>query len=48
VNQVKNRTLKFCGIDRVGVTAIGPIRKSKTDFREKWIKKVSCLGKKAA
>ncbi len=48
VNQVKKRTLGFCGIDPVKVTAIGPVRKSKMDFRVKWIEKVEQLGKNAA
>ena len=48
VNQVKKRTLGFCGIGPVKVTAIGPIRKSKLEFRQKWIEKVEQLGKNAA
>lgn len=48
VNQVKKRTLEFCGIGPVKVTAIGPIRKSKMEFRTKWIEKVEALGKNAA
>lgn len=46
VNQVKNRTLKFCGIDPVKVTAIAPIRKSKFDFRQKWLKQIEQLGER--
>lgn len=48
VNQVKKRTLTFCGIDPVKVTAIGPIRKSKMEFRAKWIEKIEALGRNAA
>jgi len=48
VNQVKKRILGFCGIKKVKVTAIGPIRKSTKEFREKWIEKVEQLGRKAA
>jgi putative NADPH-quinone reductase len=47
VNQVKNRTLEFCGITPVKVTAIGPIRKSTSEFRCKWIEKVESIGKNA-
>jgi putative NADPH-quinone reductase len=45
VNQVKNRTLEFCGVRPVKVTAIGPIRKSTLEFREKWISKIEQLGR---
>lgn len=48
VNMVKNRVLGFCGITPVKVTGIGPIRKSKLEFRQKWIEKVEQLGKNAA
>jgi len=48
VNMVKKRVLGFCGIDPVKVTGIGPIRKSKLEFRQKWIEKVEQLGKNAA
>jgi NAD(P)H dehydrogenase (quinone) len=40
VNQVKNRTLQFCGIRPVKVTGIAPIRKSSDAFREKWLRKI--------
>lgn len=45
VNQVKKRTLQFCGIKHVKVTGVGPIRKSTQEFREKWIKKIEDLGR---
>jgi putative NADPH-quinone reductase len=48
VNQVKNRTLEFCGINPVKVTAIGPIRRSTNEFRTKWIDKIEALGKNAS
>lgn len=48
VNMVKKRVLGFCGIAPVKVTGIGPIRKSKIEFRQKWIEKVELLGKNAA
>jgi NAD(P)H dehydrogenase (quinone) len=48
VNQVKKRTLQFCGINQVKVTGIGPIRKSTQEFREKWIEKIAKFGKQVA
>jgi NAD(P)H dehydrogenase (quinone) len=48
VNQVKKRTLEFCGISPVKVTGIGPIRQSKQEFREKWLERVKQLGEKAS
>ena len=47
VNQVRSRVLEFCGITPVKVTAIGPIRKSSQEFREKWLEKVKRIGEKA-
>jgi NAD(P)H dehydrogenase (quinone) len=48
VNQVKKRTLQFCGINPVKVTAIAPIRKSTNEFREKNLRMVYELGKASA
>ncbi|MBL7933103.1 MAG: NAD(P)H-dependent oxidoreductase [Bacteroidia bacterium] len=48
VSQIKRRTLQFCGINKVKVTGIGPIRKSKEAFRRNWLKKIGELGLKAA
>lgn len=48
VNQVKKRTLQFCGINPVKVTAIAPIRKSTNEFREKNLRMVHELGKASA
>ena len=45
VNQVKKRTLQFCGINSVKVTAIEPIRKSTQKFREDWLVKIEELAK---
>ncbi len=45
VNQVKNRTLQFCGITPVKVTAIAPIRKSSENFRKQWLDKVERMAK---
>lgn len=45
VNQVKKRTLQFCGITPVKVTAIAPIRKSSQKFREDWLAKIEELAK---
>lgn len=47
VNQVKSRVLEFCGISPVKITAIGPIRKSSQEFREKWLGKVKRIGERA-
>ena len=43
---MKKTTLEFCGIRPVATTTIGPIRLSKAEFREKWLRKVEQLGKK--
>lgn len=43
VVQVKKRTLEFCGISPVKVTAIAPVRKSTQHFREKWLAKIEQL-----
>lgn len=44
MNQFKNGTLKFCGISPVKITYIASIKNSSSDFREKWLKKVTLLG----
>ena len=46
VNQLKKSTLEFCGIKPVKVTYIGPIRNSKIEFRNKWLEKITVMGKK--
>jgi len=45
VNQVKKRTMQFCGINPVKVTAIAPIRKSSQKFREDWLAKIEKLAR---
>ena len=45
VNQVKKRTMEFCGITPVKVTAIAPIRKSTQQFRENWLLKIEQMAK---
>ncbi len=44
INQFKKGTLQFCGINPVKVTYIAPMIKSSSDFRDKWLKKVTQLG----
>lgn len=41
---MKKLTLNYIGINSVKITAIGPIRLSKNEFRLKWLKKVETLG----
>ncbi len=43
---MKRLTLKFSGIKKVKISAIGPLRLSKPEFREKWLMKVEGLGKR--
>ncbi|QCW99174.1 NAD(P)H-dependent oxidoreductase [Aggregatimonas sangjinii] len=43
---MKKLTLQFAGIKKVGITAIGPLRLSTLQFREKWLKKVKRIGVK--
>lgn len=45
INQLKKTTLKFCGVNPVKTTGFGPIKNSTEKQREKWLKKVYCLGK---
>ncbi|MEX6627135.1 NAD(P)H-dependent oxidoreductase [Tenacibaculum salmonis] len=45
VNQLKNSTLKFCGIKPVKVSYFGIIKTSDDKLRQKWIAKVQKLGK---
>ncbi|MCE7055826.1 NAD(P)H-dependent oxidoreductase [Algoriphagus sp. AGSA1] len=37
-------TMHYIGVKKVRITAIGPIRLSKEEFRAKWLKKVEKLG----
>ncbi len=41
---MKKLTLQFVGIKKVKITAIGPIRLSTDEFREKWLQKIEKLG----
>ena len=41
---MKKGTLNYIGVKKVRITAIGPIRLSKEEFRAKWLKKVEKLG----
>ncbi len=42
---MNKNTLKFIGVKSVKITAIGPVRLSKQEFREKWLQKVEKLGR---
>ena len=44
INQFKKGILKFCGIHPVKVTYISTIKNSSSDFRIKWLDKISLLG----
>lgn len=39
-------TMKFIGVKTVKITSIGPIRLSKDEFREKWLRTIEQLGEK--
>lgn len=41
---MKKLTMNFIGIKKVRITAIGPLRLSKPEFRQKWLNKVEKLG----
>lgn len=43
---MKKMVLGFCGIRKSKFTTFGPIRNSKPEAREKWLKKVENLGRK--
>lgn len=43
---MKKLTCDFVGIKSVRITAIGPVRLSTDQFREKWLRKVETLGKR--
>lgn len=43
---VKKLTFNFVGVKPVRITAIGPIRLSTDNFKDKWLKKVERLGEK--
>lgn len=41
---MKRLTLQFCGISPVSATTIGPIRLSRKEYRQNWLRKVERLG----
>lgn len=41
---MKKLTMNFIGIKKVRITSIGPLRLSKEEFRNKWLRKVEKLG----
>ncbi|MGF1669005.1 MAG: NAD(P)H-dependent oxidoreductase [Balneolaceae bacterium] len=43
---MKKLTLQFCGVNKVKITSIGPIRNSKPEFRKKWIDKIESIGER--
>lgn len=43
---MKKLTMNFIGVKSVKITAIGPLRLSKEEFRDKWLSKVEKLGEK--
>lgn len=43
---MKKITMNFIGVKSVKITSIGPLRLSKGEFREKWLKKIQKLGEK--
>ncbi len=43
---MKKLVMEFCGIKRVKVTNIGPIRLSKEIYRKKWLNKAELFGRK--
>lgn len=45
INQFKKGTLQFCGINPVKVTYISVIKGSTDEFRQKWLNKITRLGK---
>lgn len=45
-NAMKKLTMQFVGVKKVKITAIGPIRLSKPEFRKKWLHKVEQMGSK--
>ncbi|UBM60746.1 NAD(P)H-dependent oxidoreductase [Marinilongibacter aquaticus] len=43
---MKKLTMQFIGVKSVKITAIGPIRLSKDEFRGNWLKKIETLGER--
>lgn len=46
-NAMSKGTLKFIGVEKVRITAIGPIRLSKEKYRTKWLNKIEKMGQMA-
>ncbi|MDN3620183.1 NAD(P)H-dependent oxidoreductase [Polaribacter undariae] len=46
INQFKNGTLKFCGVNPVRTTYIASIKNSSSNFRTRWLQKVTFLGER--
>lgn len=44
-NQLKEGTLKFCGVKPVRMTLLEPVRTSTDVSRERWLNQVTKLGK---
>lgn len=44
---MKKAVLEFCGVRPVKATAIGPVRRSKPEWRERWIGRVAAMGRAA-
>lgn len=44
---MKKLTMNFIGVKSVKITAIGPLRLSKDEFRQKWLAKVEKLGEQS-
>jgi hypothetical protein len=38
--------MNFIGVKSVKITSIGPLRLSKKEYRENWLKKIETLGEK--
>ena len=45
VNQLRRSILEFCGVKPVGLTYVGPVRKSEAGFRNDCLLKIEKLGK---
>ncbi|MEM6801700.1 MAG: NAD(P)H-dependent oxidoreductase [Bacteroidota bacterium] len=45
---MKKLTLNFIGVKSIKITSIGPLRLSKEEFREKWLRKIEKLGSRNA
>lgn len=46
-HMMKKMVLGFCGLKPVKVTSFGPVKKSTVEKREKWLRKVEGLGRRA-